>query len=333
MHAIVSAGREGELTVIQKRVGYLKPGNEFRDWLAEILADRLCNRNCTVQVYRIAPASHVVCRYELVGEGFSVVAKFFGEPTGAISLYDPEKAMRNEYHRLSYAGERIHVPRPLAMRSDYHAVLVTEYIDGTPLHDILKTERRLYSRLTEVARLLKQLHGTTRRYCNREREFAYFHKLLDQNGFSKSHREQFNRLLGEWWYSPRIDPDTGCMIHGDATPANYIYSHGKVYAIDFESAWRHSHPMHDLGVLCAEMKAFFMRARGDGRAAEPYIGHLLWQYSNRDEGEFHRNIGVLPFFMALGYMRISRLPWRKAEHDYLLREAEACLNAVSSQRG
>jgi tRNA A-37 threonylcarbamoyl transferase component Bud32 len=318
--------------VSQRRVGLLGSGDAFRDWLSDVMADRLRDRYCNVRVYRIEPASHVVCRYEFAGEGFSVVAKFFGEPTGAQSRYNAENAMRNEYYRLKRAAEWIRVPRPLAMRSDFHAVLVTDYISGVSLHDVLKKERHLFSHLTDVAHLLKELHDKTRRYCNREREFAYFHRLLDQNGFSRSRRERFDRLLGRWWYGPEIDRRDGCMIHGDATPANYIFGRDGVHAIDFESSWRHAHPMHDLGVLAAEIKAFFRSALGDGERAEPYIGHLLWEYSS-GEGDFYRNCAVLPFFMALGYMRIARLPWRGAEHEYLLGEAEACLKAGLTLQG
>ena len=69
------------------------------------------------------------------------------------------------------------------------------------------------------------------------------------------------------------------MIHNDAHPANYIFKHKRVYAIDFESAWEQAHPVHDLGVVAAELKKFFgFNGRGAERA-EPYIGHFLWHYS------------------------------------------------------
>jgi aminoglycoside phosphotransferase (APT) family kinase protein len=47
------------------------------------------------------------------------------------------------------------------------------------------------------------------------------------------------------------------MIHNDAHPANYIFRHERVYALDFESAWEQAHPVHDLGVMAAELKKFF----------------------------------------------------------------------------
>ncbi|MCK9307830.1 MAG: aminoglycoside phosphotransferase family protein [Methanoculleus sp.] len=113
-----------------------------------------------------------------------------------------------------------------------------------------------------------------------------------------------------------------CRAHGDATPGNYLFD-GSTCAIDFEGARDHAHPVRDLGILAAEIKA----SPGSNARAEDYIGHLLWHYSHSVE-EFRRHIAVLPFFMALGHLRIARLPWRAAERDRLLSEAEACLAAI-----
>lgn len=310
-----------EGVAIERVSGYLEPGDAFRDWLAGVLADRLPEHDGDVRVYRIEPASHVVCRYEFVGTGVSVIGKFFGAPQGANTRYDPDAAMKNEYDRLRRASGWILVPDALATNSRFHSVLVTGYIPGPTIRELLAAGASLYDPLTGVAHLLRRLHDNTRTSCDREREFAYFHKVLDQNALPAPLRERFNRLLGAWWHSTRISRDEGCMVHGDATPANYLYD-GGVWAIDFEGARDHAHPVRDPGILAAELKA----SHGNGSRAEDYIGHLLWHYS-RGEEEFRRHTADLPFFMALGYLRIARLPWRAAERDWLLQEAEACLAA------
>jgi aminoglycoside phosphotransferase len=304
----------------EREVGRLEAGDAFRDWLAGIIADRLPGWESGARVYRIEPASHVVCRYEFAG-GESVVGKFFGAPTGAKTRYNADAAMENEFDRLSRASGWIRVARPLAKSSRFGAVLVTEYVPGPTMRELIAAGASLYEPLTGVAHLLRRLHDCTRTSCNRERDFAYFHAVLDQNRLPAPRRERFNRLLGAWWRSPRIGQDAGCTVHGDATPGNYLFD-GGTCAIDFEGSRDHAHPVRDLGILAAELKA----SPGNGSRAEDWIGHLLWHYSNGEE-EFRRHTAVLPFFMALGHLRIARLPWRAGERDRLLQEAEACLAA------
>ena len=315
-------GLPGGLEQLAREAGRLEAGDAFRDWLAGVLADRLPAMDGEVRVYRLEPASHVVCRYEFAGTAVSVVGKFFGAPTGAKTRYNADAAMENEFYRLRRVSAWIRVPHALAANSRFHAILVTEYVPGPTMRELLAAGASLYEPLTGVARLLRRLHDGTRTSCKRERDFAYFHAVLDQNRLPASQRERFNRLLGAWWHSPRIGPDVGCMVHGDATPGNYLFD-GSTCAIDFEGARDHAHPVRDLGILAAEIKA----SPGSNARAEDYIGHLLWHYSHSVE-EFRRHIAVLPFFMALGHLRIARLPWRAAERDRLLSEAEACLAAI-----
>ena len=307
---------------IERRGGRLEGGDAFGDWLASLLPDQLSGWRGKIRVYRVEPASHVVCRYEFAGASFSVVGKFFGAPTGAKTRYNADAAMKNEVRRLRRASDWIRVPQAIATNSRFHSVLVTEYIPGRTLRELLTAGVPLYNPLTGVAHLLRRLHDGTRTSCKRERDFAYFHALLDQNALPVSRRRKFDRLLGAWWHSPLIDPDAGCMVHGDATLSNYLFN-GDTCAIDFEGARNHTHPVRDLGILAAELKS----SPGIGSRAEDYIGHLLWHYS-RSEEEFRRHTTVLPFFMALGHLRIARLPWRASERDWLLQEAEACLAAI-----
>ena len=63
----------------EKYVDTLGPGNAFREWLLQVLGERIGDRSGKVNVYKIMPASHTVCRYEFPASGFSVVAKFYGE--------------------------------------------------------------------------------------------------------------------------------------------------------------------------------------------------------------------------------------------------------------
>jgi tRNA A-37 threonylcarbamoyl transferase component Bud32 len=312
--------------ISEKRVDTLKPGNVFRDWLIDILDNRITNKRCDLTVYEIGPASHTVCRYEFVGEKYSVIAKFYAEQKGSVKDYNPANSMNREFQMLKKIGQIIDVPRPIAAREDFHCALVTEHIDGKSLYVYLENENGLYDRLTAMASALRKLHDSTRSgYC-KQYEFAHFHNLLDQIHFNGFNREIFNHLLGEWWHGSLIDQDYGCLIHNDANPMNYVFNDGKVFVMDFESSWEHANFVHDLGVVAAELKHYFAMHKGDGQKAEPYIGHLLWHYS-RNEAEFRKITSALPFFMAFGLLRMAKLNIEHDEAEFIFRESIACLEA------
>jgi tRNA A-37 threonylcarbamoyl transferase component Bud32 len=308
------------------RVDTLRPGNVFRDWLIDVLQNRIRNKRCDVAVYKLAPASHTVCRYEFLGEGYNVVAKFYAEPTGWKKDYDPGRSMNGEFDKLKRLESIINVPRPIAARWDFHSVLVTEYVRGKPLFKFMKSERGLYDRLTALAQNQRRLHDHTRSDYFKQDEFARFHQVLDQLRLDPETRLLFNRLLGDWWYSTLLDQPHGCMVHGDPNPVNCIFDHDRVYFLDFESSREHANCVHDLGIVAAELKHYFAIHKGNDKRAESYIGHFLWHYS-RSEDEFRRITRALPFFMSLGLLRMARLKLGPQDSSYVFREATACLRA------
>jgi aminoglycoside phosphotransferase (APT) family kinase protein len=308
----------------EKFVGTLGPGDAFRDWLMQVVGHRISDRNCRVNVYRIWPASHTVCRYEFLNQGFSAVAKFYGEPTGWKKNYDFAKSMEKEFYTLKKIERIIDIPRPLAMHKDFHCALLTEYVPGRYLYKFMKGDEGLYDRLTSIAQVQRRLHDQTKSDYRRDRVFAKFHRVLDQLQLDPVTRMKYNRLLGNWWHSPLLDLPFGCMVHGDANPMNYLFDYGRVYVLDFESSREHAHFGLDLGFVAAELKFFFTIHRGNGRMAEPYIGHFLWQYSHNEQ-EFHAITRALPFFMSLGLLRMARLGQRADQRSYIFREAKACL--------
>lgn len=310
----------------ERHVSTLRPGDVFRDWLVDILDDRISNKKCDVRVYKVEPVSHTVCRYDFVGENYGVVAKFYAEPTGWKRDYNPVESMEMEFGMLKRVDRIIDVPRPIAIRKDFSCALVTEYVHGRTLYRYMKTEKGLYDKLTAVAHILKKLHENTKSKYHKQDEFAHFHNVLDQLRMDRKNRVIYDRLLGDWWYGTLLDLPHGCMIHNDANPVNYVFNQSKAYALDFESSWDHASPVHDLGTVAAELKHFFAVHKKDGERAEHYIGHFLWHYS-RNESEFHRITKALPFFMALGLLRMARLGLDHDRNAYIFREATACLKA------
>jgi tRNA A-37 threonylcarbamoyl transferase component Bud32 len=312
--------------VYEKEVGVLLEGDVFREWLIDNIGGRIGNPHCKVIVSRLKPASHTVCKYRFVGEDYAVVAKFFGEPKGKETHYDENKAMRNEYRLLRKAAKVIPVALPIACNADFHCVLVTEHIDGRPLSLTLKKERRPFRRIAIVAGIHRTLHAHTRGGYEKTREFSTFHNVLDKLHLPAAERRHFDELLGRWWHGGKLDRGHGCMIHRDATLANYVFTNHHAFAIDFESAWEHANPVHDAGILCAELKHYFALRHNDAGLAEPYIRHYLSTYC-RDEDEFHYVTDILPFFMSLGYLRIARLDMPKGYQHFLIGEARACLSS------
>jgi tRNA A-37 threonylcarbamoyl transferase component Bud32 len=308
----------------ESKVDTLGPGNPFRDWLLEVLGERIEDRNCRVNVYRIMPSSHTVCRYEFPHQGFSVVAKFYAEPTGWKKNYDQVRAMEKEFQTMKKIEQIIDIPRPLAMHRDFHCAILTEYVKGRSLYKLMRKDEELYDRLTAVAHVQRRLHDQTRSDYRKDRVFAGFHKVLDQLRLDPATRMRFNWLLGDWWYSPLLDMPFGCRVHGDANPMNYLFNHSRLYVLDFESSREHASFVHDLGIVAAELKQHFAIHRRNALMAEPYIGHFLWQYSH-GEAEFHAITRALPFFMSFGLLRMARLGLSPENRAFIFREAEACL--------
>ena len=65
----------------EKRVDTLRPGNVFREWLIDVLNDRIRNKRCDVAVYK-SIRQHPRLQIWFLGESYSVVAKFPDDWTG-----------------------------------------------------------------------------------------------------------------------------------------------------------------------------------------------------------------------------------------------------------
>lgn len=303
-----------------------RPGDKFRDWLVDVLADRIQDKDCKVRVFKLSHASHRVCKYEFKGEKFSVVVKFFAIPTGKIKKYDSYSLMKKEYEYLKKARKIIDVPEAIATNKDFNCALVSKYVPGRPLFWYFKHRRELKEKLELVANMLRKLHDNTQTYYDKEEEFSKFDDVLNHLKISRQIISEFKHLLGKWKHSSLLDIKRGCMIHNDSTPLNYIFHKGKPFLLDFELASRHGNFACDLGILCAELKYYFAR-NGSSRDSEPYISYFLKRYSKNEE-EFHKITRVIPFYMAYGMLRIAIFKSNSSYRDFTLREAKKCLEAI-----
>jgi aminoglycoside phosphotransferase (APT) family kinase protein len=256
----------------------------------------------------------------------SVVAKFFSIPTGRIKKYDSYSVMKKEFGNLKKVQKIIDVPEPIAINKDFSCVLVIKYVSGRPLIWYFKHRKELKEKLALVADMLKKLHENTQTYYDKENEFSKFYYLLDHLKISRNAKNEYKNLLGKWWHSYLLDSKSGCMIHNDSTPVNYIFHKGRPIALDFELASLHGNFACDLGILCAELKYYFSR-EGSSQKAEPYIHHFLKHYSENEE-EFRKITRVIPFYMAYGFLRIAMFKSNTSYRDYPLKEAKKDLGLI-----
>jgi aminoglycoside phosphotransferase (APT) family kinase protein len=274
-----------------------------------------------------------------------VVGKFF--VTGNRQSGAAVGRMRQEFENLQLlrayglAGYPHHVVRPLGTNEDLNSILVEEYAEGVPLSSFVNgaihqgQSQPLFSKLTALAYFFATLHNRT---ANGEgvdfnQDCAYLDRLV--------RRLEHNQVIGAWdvnefsWLrdcwreKPRMWEDNQVFVHGDATPSNLLFGRDlSVIAIDLERMKR-ADRVFDLGRITGELQHYFLQADGHTHAAEPFIGHFLWEYAchfpDRDRA-FRSITGRLPFQMALTLLRIARNSWVSAvQRSRLVKEAKVIL--------
>jgi Ser/Thr protein kinase RdoA (MazF antagonist) len=119
-------------------------------------------------------------------------------------------------------------------------------------------------------------------------------------------------------------------VHGDVTPSNILFGEGLwVIAIDLERM-KYADRVFDVGRVVGELKHFFLQ-HADGREAEPFIGHFLWEYACHFPDRASAFASVtrrLPFHMGLTLLRIARNSWISSNHrERLIAEAQTVLRS------
>lgn len=315
-----------------------------RDPLQEVLRERVFPgvRDPVFHVEAISPGRRVY-RYREERSRLAVVGKFFrlDEPDAA-----KRERIRGEYrnlvtlHELGFANRPHRVVRPLDREDAIGLAVVEENVRGRDLDHFLRQAgagqdgEGLGAALAVLADFLAALHrGTaTGRTAELGRPAWYARRLLDklerQTVLSREQARGLAELIERWLGRARLRVGEA-IVHGDATPTNFLFAErGEVVAIDLERM-AHTDPAWDVGMVCGELKHSFLWRAGDGWAAEPYIGGFLRRYAARfpdPEGTFRALTRRLPFFMALTELRIARNPWLPWEHRLrLAREARECL--------
>ncbi len=330
-------------------VGYVAGDDPLHGFLSRIIRDRMGVHEAwpAFRAFRLS-GSNVVYAYQEKSSGVKIICKFYGP-----KFSDLDKAAwkaRQEYEglktlrRYNLIGSPHHVIRPLGFSRDINGVLAVEYYAGEEFsHAIARAtqhhdDAHLYWRLKALAYFLATQHHRT---ANGEAadfgaDCGYFDTVAGR--LRKAHRigqddaDELSRLRDRWRDRPRMWQDQQVWLHGDATPANFLFGEGlDVAAIDLERMKRGDR-MFDVGRVAGEVLHSFMRDTGDRRRAEPFIAHFLWEYSCHfpdREGTFESVTARAPYYMALNLLRIARNDYIDSYYSgRLVRHAKRLLRAA-----
>ena len=286
-------------------------------------------------------ASNMVYKYREERSDVSLIGKFYNhrEPYKAMRLTAEFDNLRRA-RALGMTSLPNYVVRPLGRDSRMGLGLLEEYVSGKDLDHYIRRavydrrHSRLKERLTDLACFMATLHKRTSLPAPLDirPSVDYFEKLLDklkQKGLlDKDGVKRFRLLKDAWRERDYMEQDQEVVIHGDATPTNFIFPRQEgVIAIDLERM-RPGDRMFDVGMVCGELKHAFMWRMGDRFASEPHIGHFLSEYAKSFGGErtYRSVVRRNPFYMAVTELRIARNGWLDRMHRArLVKEAEECL--------
>ncbi|MCW5206125.1 phosphotransferase [Desulfobulbus sp. F5] len=332
----------------QYYLGHVRKDDPLYDYLRheiQPLINEASKQRPEYRVFRLN-ASNDVFLYEEKYSGAKIIGKFFL----CSQNRDAEKAterLNREFDSLcalrdcGLTGYPHHVARPLGRNYALNALLVTENCEGELLSKVILAaihngeQEQLFRKLTALGYFLATLHNRTAvsskvdfhhncKYMNQ-----LISKLLRIGGIGKGEADELHWLRDQWRQQARMWEDQKVLVHGDATPDNFIIGSGlNITGFDLERS-QYTDRVFDVGRIAGELKHFFLRATGDRQAAEPFIGHFLWEYSchfpNRNSA-FRSITSRVPFYMGITLLRIARNSWVSREYRRcLINEAKECL--------
>ena len=275
-----------------------------------------------------------------------LVCKFFGSRR-QLSEEQRRDVLNHEWTNLSMTREkgfctRPHrVVRPLSKDEDIDYVLVEDFARGHDLDYYIARaahgglHKQLFRKLTELAHFLANLHNRTTGTAPVDfaEASSFFQSLVDSlaaDGLIDAGAVSRLRSLCDAWVSAdEMWADVSVLVHGDATPTNFIFHpEDGVTAIDLERM-RPADRMYDVSALAAELKHHFAWRIVQADAAEPFIRHFLrayCEYFPNPDSIFDLVARRNQFYMALGELRIACNVWLPWEHrKWLTDEACRCL--------
>ncbi|HYB15202.1 MAG TPA: phosphotransferase [Streptosporangiaceae bacterium] len=333
-----------------KYVGYVADQDPLHGFLGQITRDLMDAREPqqAFRAFRLS-GSNVVYAYEEKYTGTKIICKFYG-PRFAPDWDKAAVKARQEYEMLEtlrryhLIGSPHHVIRPLGFDRDINGVLALEYYSGEEFsHAIARAtyhrdDAHLFWRLKALAYFLATVHDRTaiEVHVDFDADCTYFDTVAGR--LRKAHRigqddvDELSALRDRWRDNPQMWQDQQVWLHGDATPANFLFGDGlDVAAIDLERMKRGDR-MFDVGRVAGELQHAFMRDTGDRHRAEPFIEHFFQEYSRHFPDSQHTFESVkarAPYYMALNLLRIARNDYIDGYYGgRLVRQAKRLLKAA-----
>ena len=175
---------------------------------------------------------------------------------------------------IGFSAAPHYVQKPYGFNPAIDNVLISEFVSGTLLSTIfteaLQGNRRdrLFRKLSALADFLAALHNRTagEETVDFDSSYQYMERLLrflmENSGLESVAAEAFRSLGGRWRSKSCMWEDRKVLVHGDATPANFVLGKGtSVMAIDLERM-KWADRVFDLGRLCRRAEAFLLPGHG-----------------------------------------------------------------------
>ena len=288
-------------------------------------------------------ASRPVFRFFLPGDGIGLVGKFFHDLVPATS---PDRSLLQEYRNylaapdlgLTAGGL---IPRLLGQVPGARLGVLLEGIPGPDLDHYLHEAaqrgdlRTCLQKVAELAKLLAFFH-TRPLACEPVSSgpgLAYFQKLQEQLGaqglLSPEETEALAAEGRAWGDRLGVYADRQVLLHGDATPTNFLFPEGRAVAVDLERL-RPGDRLFDLSWVAGELRhAWGWRGRdfGESEAASECFFQSYLAALPADADLTRRIFMLNPFYMALAELRIARNSYLTFEYRRaLVTEAQRCLS-------
>ncbi|MBR1944753.1 MAG: aminoglycoside phosphotransferase family protein [Alphaproteobacteria bacterium] len=325
-------------------IGLLQKDDPLYDYLKYDIQPQLTDfiDDPSYSVYELS-GSNVVYQYEENHTGAKAIGKYFYSERDE-NREDAAEKMEKEYdaletvRSLGFDCEPFYVARPLGKNSDLGELLVIEYCEGELLSSVIRrainenNDALLFDKLAVLAHFFAELHNrsATEDQVDFSQTCQYMDKIIDQclPLFSGDEADEFHIWCDSWRCRPEMWEDCQVLVHGDATPENFMFSgEDGLETFDMERCM-YTDRIFDVGRIAGELKHFFLMNFPDTFAAEPFIGHFLWEYATHfpdRENAFDSVTRRVPFYMGLTLLRIARNFW--IDRDYrlqLIGEARKC---------
>jgi aminoglycoside phosphotransferase len=289
------------------------------------------------------PASRQVLRFTFPGGDYAVVGKFF-------AAYPPQTSadvsLAREYdHYLQLPGLGLGngdglTPRLLGRWPERSLGLLLEAVPGPDLDHLLLRAcvhgdpAPLFRGLEKLARLLGWFHSrpVPAHAVAPDPALAYLDKVTAQLGEAGLlPREDWQALAREreaWEERCQDFPDRQVLIHGDATPTNFLFPDGRAVALDLERL-RVGDRLWDLSWVAGELKHAWGWRTANFGGSEAAIRHFFRMYldaTGLDPALTQRLFRLNPFYMAMAELRIARNLYLTPDYRReLVDEAKRCL--------